>query len=145
MNKGLLTLAIRPLPQGIYGENCHPKSSISAYNCLIFFRNGGEDYSILEQIGPEVEPGEVVPYSDIPASGPKIATQRLSEEIEVEVFTEKGIEKSRGGDIAFVYAKELKRLEIPKDAHPWNKIIKAVIDALDDEVPVIIEWVESSY
>jgi hypothetical protein len=45
-----------------------------------------------------------------------------------------------GYDMTIVSAAQLKDLDIPHDAHPNNKAIKAYIDQLPDETPIILGW-----
>ena len=62
----------------------------------------------------------------------------------VEMYGEKGIERTRtdryGVELTFIYAKELKKLSLPKNVSARNRAIKSFIDALPDDTPIILWW-----
>ncbi|HWB33763.1 MAG TPA: hypothetical protein VG753_00360 [Candidatus Paceibacterota bacterium] len=107
----------------------HPKTQ------LVFTR----DYRIFGQFSnfPD-EPAE--------AARPKhVEVSALPEELKIIVLSEEtGTEYTRtdevGYDMAMVSAKQLKDLDMPGDATPNNKAIKAFIDQLADDTPVILGW-----
>lgn len=45
-----------------------------------------------------------------------------------------------GDDLVFAYAAHLKRLRLSKNASFRDQAIKAYIDALPDDLPIILEW-----
>ncbi len=45
-----------------------------------------------------------------------------------------------GYEMGMVVAKQLKELDMPRDSSPNNKAIKAFIDQLEDDTPVILGW-----
>lgn len=45
-----------------------------------------------------------------------------------------------GKDLTYAYAGDLKKIELPKDATPHNNAIKAFIDTLPDNLPVLLWW-----
>jgi hypothetical protein len=59
------------------------------------------------------------------------------------VSEENGVTFNRNdeyGEISWVHGKELKTLHIPDDTSPINKAIKAYIDQLPDEIPILLRW-----
>ena len=75
---------------------------------------------------------------------PTINTNPIPPQMWVRVFEEGGIEKTRedgyGTVLTFVYAQQLKKLKVPDDASPKNKAIKAFVDALPNDTPIILQW-----
>jgi hypothetical protein len=45
-----------------------------------------------------------------------------------------------GAALTFVYAGQLRTLKVPDNASPRNKAIKAFVDALPDDTPIILMW-----
>jgi hypothetical protein len=62
----------------------------------------------------------------------------------VETYREGGVERTRkdryGVDLTFVFAEDLKGLKISDDTSFKNKAIKAFVDTLPDEIPIILMW-----
>lgn len=42
--------------------------------------------------------------------------------------------------LTYAYAKDLRELEMPADSSPRNKAIKAFVDALPENTPIILFW-----
>lgn len=45
-----------------------------------------------------------------------------------------------GKDLTYLYAEEFKKIQLPADASPMNVAIKAYIDALPNDLPIILWW-----
>lgn len=77
-------------------------------------------------------------------SKPTIKAIPIPPQLWIEVYEETGIEKTRedrhGMELTFVYAKNLRKLSVPDDTSPKNKAIKAFIDALPEDMPIILYW-----
>ena len=122
-------LTIFPLKRGprALGED-----SVLVVNRLDF----DQDYRIFGQL---IETG--YEDKDVPEN-PTIIPLPLPPQLWVEIYGEEGIRRARGnpfgGQLVFVYAQQMKRLVIPENTSPWNKAIKAFIDALPDEIPIIL-------
>lgn len=76
---------------------------------------------------------------------PTIRPLPLPPQMVVEYLDEEeGLKRGRtdplGDELTFVYAKDLKRLAVPSDSAPRNLAIKAFIDALPDDTPIILWW-----
>lgn len=75
---------------------------------------------------------------------PTIKTSPIPPQMWVETYEDYGIKRRRddkyGIELTFVYAEQLKKLKIGKDANAKNKAIKAFIDALPDDTPIILLW-----
>lgn len=75
---------------------------------------------------------------------PTVKCQEIPPSSFLEHFTEGGLERTRedsyGETLTFVYAKDLKILRIPHDSSDHNRAIMAFIDALSDDIPVILYW-----
>ncbi|MDP3934965.1 MAG: hypothetical protein Q8Q46_02005 [Candidatus Giovannonibacteria bacterium] len=81
--------------------------------------------------------------SDIPEK-PTIKAHPIPPQMWVRTYEDEGIEKTRedkyGDELVFVYAQQLKKLKMPDDASPKNKAIKAFVNALPDDTPIILYW-----
>lgn len=81
-------------------------------------------------------------WVDIPER-PTITPHPLPPQLWVKVYGE-GLEPTRedsyGDELTFVYAQDLKKLQLPEHSSPWMKVIKAFIDALPDDTPIILHW-----
>jgi|SRR3989338_7903067 len=81
--------------------------------------------------------------NDIPEK-PTIKTIPIPPQLWVETYGDEGIERTRedryGTELTFVYAQQLKKLSVRDDASTKNKAIKAFINALPDDMPVILYW-----
>ena len=75
---------------------------------------------------------------------PVIETIQIPPQMWIGVYGEDGFKEIRKDrfdrTLTFTYAKELKKLEIPENAHWKNKAIKAFINMLPDNIPVILCW-----
>ena len=62
----------------------------------------------------------------------------------MHILTDDGSQQTRedayGEELTVVYAEQMKKLFIPEDASPWNKAIKAFIDKLPNNTPIILDW-----
>ena len=62
----------------------------------------------------------------------------------VETYEDEGIKRHRdakyGTELTFIYAERLKKLKVSDDASPKNKAIKAFVEALPDDTPIILLW-----
>jgi len=82
---------------------------------------------------------------EIPAE-PTIRSHALPRGIQFPINDdEAGEVLVRGGpsfeeESTFLYASELRALTYPPDAAPWNLAIKAFIEALPDDTPIILYW-----
>ena len=93
-----------------------------------------DDYQIFGQLmnlGRERE--------DIPKN-PTITTKPIPENLWIKNDKDKIIEDAYGEELTFVSAQQLKQLKMPKDAHQKNIEIKAFIDNLPDNTPIILYW-----
>lgn len=75
---------------------------------------------------------------------PTIQANPIPPQMWVETYEEEGVRRTRtdnyGTELTFVYAQQLKRLKMPGDASPKNKAVKAFVDALPNETPIILWW-----
>ena len=75
---------------------------------------------------------------------PTIKANPIPPQMWVDTYEDEGIERRRedkyGTELTFVYAQQLKKLKIANDASPKNKAIKAFIEALPDDTPIILLW-----
>ncbi|MDO8600454.1 MAG: hypothetical protein Q7R73_02410 [bacterium] len=81
--------------------------------------------------------------NDIPEK-PTITTSPIPPQLQVIIHTERGTEYVRkdgyNDGLTFVYAKELKQLRMPGHTSSKNRAIKAFVDALPDDTPIILYW-----
>lgn len=82
--------------------------------------------------------------TDIPKK-PAIRPRPVPEGAEVFTYEENGLHKRRNcpsgnTPLTYVTARQLKQLRIPRDASPWNKAIKAFVDTLPPNTPIILWW-----
>jgi len=81
--------------------------------------------------------------SDIPAK-PTIKVNPLPPQMWAETYEDEGTKRTRedpyGEELTFVYAQQLKKLRLPSNASLKNKAIKAFVDALPDNIPIILDW-----
>lgn len=91
------------------------------------------DYEIFRQI---------IDFSD--GNKPTIKANPIPPQMWVEIYEEEGTKQSRddkyGTELTFVYAQQLKKLKVANDASPKNKAIKAFVEALPDDTPIILLW-----
>ncbi len=75
---------------------------------------------------------------------PTIRTKLIPTRMWITVLTEGGTWRTRedayGDKLTFVCAKKLRELKMPDNASPKNKAIKAFIDALPENTPIILWW-----
>ena len=75
---------------------------------------------------------------------PTIKTSAIPPQMWVETYEDEGIKRRRddkyGTELTFVYAEHLKKLKVANGASPKNKAIKAFIEALPDDTPIILLW-----
>lgn len=100
------------------------------------------DYRILGQL-TDLSSYRKGGRDDIPEK-PTINAQPIPPQMWVVVSEEEGLRRTRedpyGTGLTFVYAQQLKELKLPDDASPKNKAIKAFVDALPPETPIILYW-----
>jgi len=75
---------------------------------------------------------------------PTIKANLIPSQMWVETCESDGIKRRRddkyGRELTFLYAKRLKELKIMNGASPKNKAIKAFVEALPDDIPIILFW-----
>jgi len=74
-----------------------------------------------------------------------IKVSPLPPELKIALDNKQGEERGTrkdayGQDISWTFAKQMKKLQIPEDTSAINKAVKAYIDELPDDMPVITEW-----
>jgi hypothetical protein len=131
----MLRLKLMPLVED-FGEFLeHPLGVLHPKTQFVFTR----DYRIFGQFSN-------MPGDATDAARPKhIEVSPLPGEIKIIVLSEyTEPEHTRtdaaGYDMAMVSAKQLKGLDMPDDTSPNNKAIKAFIDQLPDDTPIILGW-----
>ena len=129
----MLRLELMPLIRD-FGESLrHPLGQVNPKTRLWLTR----DYRIFGQISnfpdsPDEEPAQILQTSPLPDG----FTVGSSTEEDGIVFSR----NDESGEINWLYAKDLKTLKIPEDTSPVNKGIKAYIDQLPDDMPVLLKW-----
>jgi hypothetical protein len=75
---------------------------------------------------------------------PTILAKPIPAQLWVKFTVEEGVRRTRedvyGQELTFVYAQQLKKLIVPNDASPKNRAIKAFLDALPNDIPIILLW-----
>ena len=103
--------------------------SVICIDCLNF----DQDYEIFGQI-EGFDRGGTQTIKPIP----------IPPQLWVITYEEEGIKRQRddkyGKELTFVFAKALKKLKVGDDASPKNKAIKAFVDALPNDTPIILFW-----
>jgi len=133
----MVRLRIMPLVAD-FGELLdHPLGTIHPKTSLIFTR----DYRIF---------GQFQHFPDLASCGEDTPPKSFIEPLYLPPETmlvecdEEGERKTRtdglGVEIGFVYARQLQNLVIPEDSSTINKAIKAYIDALPGNIPIILVW-----
>lgn len=82
---------------------------------------------------------------DRPECATTIRALPLPPQMRVEICdgenTTRPVSKDRyGKDLTYVFAKDLKRLELPSQASQYTRAVKAYVDALPEETPIILWW-----
>jgi len=126
-----LDLTILPLR----GPRDLGETSVLTYNRLQF--NG--DYRLFAQII------EMDDYDAAFAENkPTIKPLPIPPQMWVIMYDDEGLKSTRtdanGAELTFVYAQELKKLKLPEDVTSRNRAIKAFIDALPNDTPIILYW-----
>ncbi len=102
--------------------------SVSCFDLLSF----DKDYDIFGQLNYRAGGGK-----------PTIKAKPIPPQMSVVTYDDDGIrhicEDNYGDRLTFVYAKQLKRLKMG-DTTPKNHAIKAFINALPDDIPIILLW-----
>ena len=97
-----------------------------------------QDYRIFGQLI------DVSPYCQSGKSTISIRVNSLPPQMWVETYEDEGIKRTRkdpyGDELTFVYARQLKKLKLPRNSSPKNRAIKAFVDALPGDTPIILEW-----
>jgi hypothetical protein len=74
---------------------------------------------------------------------PKIEPHPCPDDWQIQIYDDDGIrdckEDCYGTKLTYLFAFELKKLDM-SDISEWNKAIKAFIDALPDDMKVILWW-----
>lgn len=121
-----LSLTLLPLS----GRQEMAYESVLCYDRLDF----DQDYRIFGQLAKFYESDD----------NPTIKAHQIPPQMWVKTYDDLGITRRRadlrGDELTFVLAQELKKLTIPADASPKNKAIKAFVDALPDDTPIILFW-----
>ncbi len=119
-----LDLTILPM----HGPQEMGEVSILTYNLLKFDR----DHDIF---------GQIIELDD---SEPTIKPLAIPPQMWIKTYGDEGIEHTRtdkyGIELTFVYAEELKKLNLPKNVSAYNQAIKSFIDALPNDTPIILWW-----
>lgn len=106
------------------------EKDVCIYNCLRF----ETDYSINCQIH------EIDGYENKPVIRPK----KIPLKMLVHIYEDEGIFSTRedcyGDELTFAYAKEFRKVKFSNHTSPFNRAIKAFIDALPDDTPIILYW-----
>jgi len=121
-----LNLELMPL----MNYNTLARTDVYCYEVMRF----DADYSIFSQLkdlGEEFEKPHIKP---MPIPPQMWVTTHANE------GTEKGREDRYEEELTFVYVKYLRNLKISDESSPKNKAIKAYIDALPEETPIILMW-----
>lgn len=75
---------------------------------------------------------------------PSIGVQPIPPQMWVGIYEDEGLERTRedrfGKVLTFVYAQQFKKLELHDNVSPRMKAIKAFLDALPDDTPIILYW-----
>lgn len=75
---------------------------------------------------------------------PTIIALPIPPQMWIKTYEDGGIERRRndkyGTALTFVYSQQLKVLRVGEDAAPKNRAIKAFVDALPDDTPIILLW-----
>lgn len=78
------------------------------------------------------------------ATGPTIKSYPLPPQMWLEVYIGREVWRTRKDpadeELRYTFVGELKKLAIPADAAPKNKAIKALLDSLEDTIPVVLDW-----
>lgn len=102
-----------------------------------------QDYRIFGQLGDFSHYRNEADGSDIPER-PTIKTLPLPPQLWIETYEHGGVVRRReddwDGELTFVYAGELRKLDLPDDCSPKAKAIKAFIDALPKDTPIVLLW-----
>lgn len=119
-----LYLTIFPLsgPEDLTKTSVFPKTQLEF----------DQDYEILGQLTDTLD-GETT-----------IKARPIPPQLWVDIYEEKGRRRIREDrydeELTFVYAYQLKKLKMPEGASHYAKAVKAFIDALPDDVPIILWW-----
>jgi len=81
--------------------------------------------------------GQLIP---IGGNKPTLRTQAIPAGTWVDINDNDTREDEYGDELKFIYAQELKKLKLPEDASYLIRAIKAFVDALPNEAPIIIYW-----
>lgn len=128
---GLDLTLLLPLrgPEGMGGMG---STTLLCYDRLSFDR----DSSIFGQLVDLTERGQ--------STKPTIKVHPIPPQMWVDTYEDGGIERTRedpyGDELTFVYAQQLRELKIQETASAKNKAIKAFVDALPDNFPIILLW-----
>jgi hypothetical protein len=89
------------------------------------------DYEILEQIS-----------NFAGGNGPFIPTQPLPKKIRLCITnTDRSTRKDKyGSELSIALACDMQKIKWPKNTHPFNNAIKAFIDALPANTPIVLYW-----
>lgn len=72
----------------------------------------------------------------------RIKSQVIPPQLWIERYGDEGLQRTRengyGGVLHFVYAEQLKRWSVDKDTHWSTKAVKAYIDQLPNDIPILI-------
>jgi hypothetical protein len=88
-----------------------------------------QDYRIFEQIA----------YFTV-GNGPFIPTQPLPKNTTVLINCQKHKKDKYETELAIALASDMKEINWPKEMDPFNEAIKAYIDALPAETPIVLYW-----
>ncbi len=98
------------------------------------------DYRILAQIA-NIEGESEMPEEGLEAV---VKTWPLPPSVQVYINIDDKFQLTRenpyGNEMVYATAIEMKKIKAPQDVSPHNKAILAYLKALEDNIPIILEW-----
>jgi len=98
-----------------------------------------QNYGIFSQLG-DLSHLRTPERSDI-LERPTISSVELPKQLRISIGNERGTKRQDAfGSLKFVYARQLRRLKLPKDGSPKNRAVKAYAAALPGNTPIVLFW-----
>ena len=114
----------------------HPRQLRETEVLCVGRLNWDQDYRIFGQLIDMAQYGI--------AEKPTIRTHAFPPQLWIEFFEEEGTKRENtdpyGEPLTFAYAQDLKKLELPPDASPQSRAIKAFISELPEKTPIVLYW-----
>lgn len=111
-------------------------STVLCYDRLGFSRDSRIFRQITDPDGKSAFPDEGIEAV--------VLTYSLPPKMFLEIYGDEGLRRTRqnpyGGEMVYTFAEEMRKITLSEDVSTKNKAIMAYVNALEADIPIILEW-----